>query len=160
MNCTETGKKKSLGTLRNTQSCTTTAKKGRKSEGLQGPRRKRKAKPKFRSKYEAKVAEYLTSIGAEWKYEPEHFYYQPPKAKYTPDCWVKYPDGTEEYLEVKGYFDPRARVKMLLVKEQHPELNLALHFMREGVKLNAKSSTTYKDWADKYAFRVRRFNAK
>lgn len=117
----------------------------------------RKKAPKFRSKYEAKVAELLTSLGLEWKYEPCSFTYQPPVAKYTPDFWVKYPDGTEEYLEVKGYFDPRARVKMLLVKEQHPELNLALHFMRENVKLSKQSKLTYKDWAEKYDFRIRSF---
>ena len=121
------------------------------------PRTTKPKKPKFRSKYEAKVAEYLTSIGAEWKYEPCSFYYQPPKAKYTPDFWVKYPDGTEEYLEVKGYFDPRARVKMVLMKQQHPELDIALHFMRENCKLSSKSRTTYKDWAEKYAYRVRPF---
>lgn len=113
---------------------------------------------KFKSAYEAQIARYLDSLGAEWSYEPEKFSYTPPVCYYTPDFHVKYPDGTTEYLEVKGYFDPQARMKMQAIKEQYPDMKITLHFMKEYTRVTPKSATTYMDWADKHNYKVRFFN--
>lgn len=112
----------------------------------------------FKSAYEAQVAMYLDEIGAEWAYEPETYSFIPPKSHYTPDFKVKYKDGTEEYLEVKGYFDPQAKMKMQCIKEQYPDMPITLHFMKPYTRLSAKSPLTYLDWADKYGYKVRYFN--
>ena len=112
---------------------------------------------KFKSTYEAKIAKALEDLGCEWKYECEKFPYQLPVSYYTPDFWVKYPDGREEYIEVKGMLDSADRLKMRCVKEQHPDLNISMHFMKEFNRLDAKSPTTYLEWAEKHGFKVRFF---
>ena len=113
---------------------------------------------KFKSNYEATVAKQLDELGCEWKYESEKFPYQLPTSYYTPDFWVKYPDGTEEYIEVKGMFEPQDRLKMRAIREQYPKLNIVMHFMKEQNRLNSKSPTTYLQWAEDHSFPVRFFN--
>ncbi len=113
---------------------------------------------KFKSTYEAQVAQTLDSQGIKWEYEPEKFTYQPPLAVYSPDFKVTYPDGRVEYIEVKGYFDPQARTKMQMIKQQYPDLPIVLHFMKEYTRISPKSPMTYLDWADKNKYPVRHFN--
>lgn len=109
---------------------------------------------KFRSKYEAKIAEQLTNLGLDWEYEPETLRYVPPVCTYTPDFRINYPNGKTEYIEVKGYLDPLSRNKMLCVKQQYPNLNFSFHFMRDN-KLGSKSKIKYTDWAIKHGFTLR-----
>jgi len=45
------------------------------------------------------------------------------------------------------------RVKHLLIREQHPELDIRFVFSNSGNKLGKKSSTTYAQWCDKYGFK-------
>ena len=113
---------------------------------------------KFKSTYEAQVAQILDSQGIKWEYEPEKFTYQPPLAGYAPDFKVTYPDGRGEKIEVKGYFDPQARTKMQMIKQQYPDLPIVLHFMKEYTRISPKSPMTYLDWADKNKYPVRHFN--
>lgn len=56
------------------------------------------------------------------------------------------------YIEYKGNFTGPDRTKMLLVKKQHPDLDIRLVFGRATNKLNRASKTTYAMWADKYGF--------
>lgn len=114
---------------------------------------------KFKSSYEATVAKYLDEIGASWEYEPEKFPYTLPVSYYTPDFKVTYKDGTTEYLEVKGFFDPAARVKMHCIKDQYPDLNVVMHFMKEYTRLTPRSPVTYLEWAEKHGYKVRFFNS-
>lgn len=112
----------------------------------------------FKSKYEAQIAKYLDAIGAEWAYEPDTYEFTPPKSHYTPDFKVKYPDGTEEYLEVKGYLDPQAKMKMKCIREQYPDMKITMHFMRPFTKVTPRSPYTYIDWAEDNGYKVRYFN--
>lgn len=105
----------------------------------------------FRSKYEAAVAEKLDSLGVVWEYEPDSFEYVLPPSLYTPDFKVYEKNGAPRYIEVKGEYDTTARTKMALMKEQHPEVVIDFHFMRNN-KLNPRSKTTYKGWANKHGY--------
>jgi hypothetical protein len=105
---------------------------------------------KFRSKYEKRVYENETEKGRELEYEPTDPKIEyTTKASYTPD--FKLPSGV--LVEAKGYFDARARSKMLYVKKQNPDLDIRMLFQRPGNRLTkSKNSMSYADWADKHGF--------
>lgn len=68
--------------------------------------------------------------------------------KYTPDfvlpnCII---------IETKGRFTTADRKKMLLVKAQHPDLDIRLVFQNPKAKINKGSKTTYAQWADSKGF--------
>lgn len=112
----------------------------------------------YRSDYEMEVAQRLDALKRRLKfkvgYETEEVGYQlppPPPSKYTPDFHIKRKDGTEVFIEVKGYFDAKARRKMLLVKEQNPDLNIVLLFMQDN-KLHRSAKMRYSEWAEKNGF--------
>lgn len=111
----------------------------------------------FASAFEAQVAEYLSSIGAEWTYEPIRLPWIPKLRLYVPDFYVKLPSGESFYLEAKGYFDPQARVKMSQIKKQYPGLDIRMFFMNDGVKIPPAKTTTYADWAEKTGYRYYTF---
>lgn len=77
--------------------------------------------------------------------------YECMKLKYTkeyiPD--IVLPNGI--IVELKGYFPPEDRAKMLQVKHSNPELDIRLVFLSNS-KLNSKSKLRYTDWADKNGF--------
>jgi hypothetical protein len=107
----------------------------------------------FRSGLEARIAEQLRDEGVRFTYEKTTIPYVKKNGKvssYTPDFHV----NKVFYVEAKGYFVGRAadRLKLVLVKEQHPELDLRLVFEREGRRVSAGSSMTYADWADAHGF--------
>lgn len=109
---------------------------------------------RFASKYEAHLAEYFDKHGIVWEYEPIRIPWQPSVRYYKPDFKITLPSGETFYLEAKGYFDGSARGKMVMVKEQHPDLDIRLAFM-DDTKIIGKSKTkskTYKEWADRYNF--------
>lgn len=107
---------------------------------------------KFASKAEMEFAKHLTEVGVEWEYEPVKIPYVLPPRVYKPDFRIK---GTNTYIEYKGFFDPEARLKMLCVKEQNPELDIKFAFMNEKNRISkSKSAMTYRDWAIKYGFGI------
>lgn len=113
------------------------------------PKRTRATKNhgKYRSKLEARLVPALEAMGAE--YEPVRLPFTPSKPKtYTPD--VRLPNGV--LLELKGWFTPADRTKMLDVKRAYPELDIRLVLERPQTKLNPKSKTTLAAWADKHGF--------
>jgi len=67
---------------------------------------------------------------------------------YVPDFIL--PNGI--YIEVKGYLRSEDRKKMILVKKQHPDIDLRLIFQRASNRIYKKSKTTYADWARKHGF--------
>lgn len=110
---------------------------------------------KFLSKFEKSLAETLDKSKMHWQYEPMSVDWQPPVSTYTPDFVVTMPDGTAQYVEVKGFLDVGSRIKMLCVKEQYPDLDIAFLFMRGNNRLTkAKNSLTYTEWAKKNGFKV------
>ena len=55
-------------------------------------------------------------------------------------------------IETKGLFTPTDRRKHLLIKKQHPELDIRFVFENSRKKLNKRSTTTYAEWCGKYEF--------
>lgn len=64
---------------------------------------------------------------------------------YTPD--VILPNGI--ILEVKGRLVKADRTKHLLIKEQHPDLDIRFLFQNANNKIRKGSQTTYAKWCEK-----------
>ncbi len=103
----------------------------------------------YRSKLELDVSKHLALAGVPFKYENIKLKYRVEELRsYTPDFDL----GNGIVLEVKGYFRATDRKKLLLVKEQHPDLDLRLVFQQARNKIHKSSKTTYADWCKKYGF--------
>lgn len=107
-----------------------------------------KQSDKFRSKFEAKLAEQVEAAGVAVEYETDRFEYHVTR-HYTPD--LKLPCGA--YIEIKGYMLACDRSKHLKIKKQHPELDIRFVFQTPHKKLSKTSNTTYAMWAEKHGFR-------
>lgn len=102
---------------------------------------------KYRNNFEKQIAQQIKLNGINVKYETEVINYIKPvtKHKYTPDFVL--PNGI--YVESKGRFTLYDRKKHLLIKEQHPELDIRLVFQRANNPISKGSKTTYGMWCDK-----------
>lgn len=99
---------------------------------------------KLRSTLEDKVAEELKKIlGTDVSkyYEAETLEYTVPSKtrKYTPD--FKLAEGV--FIETKGIWDKEDRDKILLLKEQRPDIMILMLFWNANYKIYPKSKTTY-----------------
>lgn len=105
----------------------------------------------FRSGLEDQIAGELTSKGVSYQYEEKVIEYLKParKAKYTPDFVL--PNGI--IVETKGRFLTEDRQKHLLVKAQHPELDIRFVFSSSRARISKRSATTYADWCNKHGFK-------
>jgi hypothetical protein len=56
-------------------------------------------------------------------------------------------------IETKGRFVTEDRQKHLLIKAQHPELDIRFVFSNSRAKISKTSKTTYAAWCDKYGFK-------
>jgi hypothetical protein len=101
----------------------------------------------YRSGFEVDIDESLKHRGIDGEYEKHVIQYIKPatKHKYHPD--FKLPNGI--YIETKGRFVAADRKKHLLIKEQHPELDIRIVFQNSKTKLSKASKTTYADWCTK-----------
>jgi hypothetical protein len=126
--------------------------------------------PEYRSKLEKDVAEKLTEAGVEFGYESRHVPYTVParEAKYLPDFDV---NGCPIIIEPKGRFGGnyegfrgkrmvgskdaavKERQKFILLKEQHPELDIRFIFSRASTPIYPKSPTSYGKWATDHGFK-------
>lgn len=102
---------------------------------------------KFRSGFEKTVYGTAVAEGFELDYETIRLSYLV-QGNYYPDFVL--PNGI--IVEVKGYFDARARAKMIAVKKANPTLDIRMLFMNARTKVRKGSKMTYADWADKYGF--------
>ena len=104
----------------------------------------------YKSGFEAKIAEQLDSITVPAKsmYEITVIKYTVPArdSKYTVD-WTL-PNGI--LIESKGRWTREDRKKHLLVKEQHPELDIRILFQSANTKISKGSKTTYAAFCDKH----------
>ncbi len=105
----------------------------------------------LKNKFETKLQEELNSLWGKdnVEYEKIALTYTVPesKHKYTPDFRKK---KTDFYIEGKGYWKPADRKKMLLVKEQHPELRICMYFVTGDKPIRKGSKTTYGMFCDKH----------
>ena len=61
-----------------------------------------------------------------WEYEKQTFWFTKIKRgvrSYLPDFWL--PD-TQEYIEIKGYLDPRSKTKLKRMRIYYPEVKVIL----------------------------------
>lgn len=105
----------------------------------------------FRSGLELQIDESLKSAGIDGEYEKYIIEYTKPATthKYHPD--FRLPNGI--FVETKGRFLADDRKKHLLIKAQHPELDIRFLFSNSKTKLSKSSKTTYASWCDKYGFK-------
>lgn len=107
----------------------------------------------YRSGLEDKVAKQLNQIGIPYEYEPPDRkiqYTKPAKpSRYTPDFMF---GDCPIIIETKGRFVTADRQKHLLIKEQHPELEVRFVFSNSKSRISKTSSTTYAMWCQKYGF--------
>jgi Phage endonuclease I len=106
----------------------------------------------FRSGLEEKNAKKLEALGVAVLFETTRVPYLRPETlhHYTPDFEVP---RKPIMIETKGKFESSDRCKHLLVKAQHPHMDLRFVFQRPHDRLTKVSRTTYAQWAEKYGFR-------
>jgi hypothetical protein len=104
----------------------------------------------FKSGLEETVSKQITSKGYEANYEGDVIPYVIPESNhnYHPD--FKLPSGI--YVETKGRLVASDRKKHVLIKKQHPELDIRFLFSNSHNKIAKKSKTTYADWCTKNGF--------
>lgn len=103
----------------------------------------------YRSGLEKKVQDDLKERGVDYSYETLKIKWVLHENKtYTPDFIL--PNGI--IVETKGRFVPEDRKKHLLVKEQHPDLDIRFVFQNSRAKIRKGSKTSYADWCDKHGF--------
>ena len=102
----------------------------------------------FRSGLEEKVAEYLTSKGVKFTFETLKVPYVKPETKhtYTPDFILD--NGI--IIETKGRWLLDDRKKHLLIRKQHPHLDIRILFQNANAKISKGSKTSYADFCDKH----------
>lgn len=105
----------------------------------------------YRSGLEEAIATQLSQAGAPYEYESIKIDYETPatKHKYTPDFILD--NGI--IIETKGRFLPADRKKHLLIKQQHPSLDIRFVFTNAHARISKASKTTNAAWCEKYGFR-------
>jgi len=102
----------------------------------------------YRSIFEQKIARDLERKGIPFEFETLKIPFSRKDSVYTPDFIL--PNGI--IIEAKGRLTQQDRVKMLLVKDQHPLLDIRFVFQRAKNVIRKGSKTTYAMWADRYGF--------
>jgi Phage endonuclease I len=122
---------------------------------------------KYRNGLEKRIGEQLNKAGVSFDYEPRTIPVAVParKATYLPDFWINgkgvaaSPQVRAPYkpiiIETKGYFynGAKDRQKLILIKEQHPELDIRLVFSDASKRIYKNSPTTYGKWATDHGFK-------
>ena len=105
----------------------------------------------YRSGLENTLADQLKAAGVSFTYETTKINYMVPATlhTYTPDFVLS--NGI--IIESKGLFSVEDRKKHLLVKAQHPELDIRFVFQNPHNRLYKGSPTTYAMWAEKNGFK-------
>ena len=119
---------------------------------------------RLRNPFEENIAEQLLQAGIDPAYEAESIPYTVParEARYIRDF---HPPGTNIVIEAKGNFgglrgqgdmkknSAANRQKLILVKEQHPELDIRIVFDRASTKIYPGAKTTNGEWATDHGFK-------
>lgn len=105
----------------------------------------------YKSGLEDKINEQLRIQKIDGEYEKHEVSYVIPASHHTYKPDFKLPNGI--FIESKGWFLPEDRKKHLLIKEQHPEMDLRFILQSPNGKIYKGSKTTYAEWCDKYGFK-------
>ena len=115
--------------------------------------RQKAIKEGYRSGFESKVAKQISKH----KIDPKKIYecttvpFTVPEKKRTYLVDFTLPNGI--LVEAKGRWTTEDRAKHLLIKEQHPDLDIRFIFMDAKIRLDKRSKTTYGDWCNKHDFK-------
>jgi|10_taG_2_1085330.scaffolds.fasta_scaffold00416_25 hypothetical protein len=120
-------------------------------------------KTEYRSKFELNTAKFLRKHKVKFSYESTSYTYKGKVLKgvcdkcgnnkihtlrsYTPDFFL----FNDVIIETKGLFTAENRKTMVAVREQHPDIDLRIVFMRNN-KIHRKSKMRYMDWAENNGF--------
>jgi len=107
----------------------------------------------YRSGLEDAISRQIEQAGLPVIYEEETIKYVWPErnSTYRPD--FKLPKKGGFFLvESKGRFVVEDRQKHLLIKEQHPDIDIRFVFSNCNQKLYKGSPTSYADWCEKHGF--------
>lgn len=105
-----------------------------------------------RSGLEATAVMMLTMRGVGFEFEKKKIKYMPPPTKmksYTPDFVLE--NGI--IIEMKGIFTGKDRKKHLMIKKQHPELDIRFVFFDAHMHLTSEKLKTYAQWCDLNGFK-------
>jgi len=104
----------------------------------------------FRSGLEELIAAQLERLRQVFTYEQLTLKFLKPAriSRYTPDFVLS--NGI--IIESKGRFETADRQKHILVKEQHPKLDIRFVFSNPRSRISKQSKTTYAMWCEKYGF--------
>lgn len=105
----------------------------------------------YRSGLENDVMEDIERNGLEPNYEATKLEYIQPETRhtYTPDFHI----SPHIVIETKGRWVVEDRQKMLLVIEQHPDIDFRMVFYNANQKIKKGSKTTYGMWCDKHGIK-------
>jgi hypothetical protein len=108
----------------------------------------------YRSGLEETIGKQIKDAGLPVNYETDTIAYIWPErtSTYTPDFRLAKQDGTPLFIETKGRWDVSDRQKHLLIREQHPEIDIRFVFSNQNAKLYKGSPTTYAQWCEKHGF--------
>ena len=90
------------------------------------------------------MGQLLETEGVPFSYEDTFLYYDK-RHRYHPDFHLT---DKDIFIEVKGWFLPVDRAKHLLIKAQHPEVDIRFAFQNPNAKLRKGSKTSYADWCE------------
>ncbi len=107
----------------------------------------------FRSKWEANYARYLNWLVSQgeidrWEYEVETFWFEKIKRgvrSYTPDFKI-YEKGTEYFVEVKGWLDPKSKTKLKRMAKYYPKTKVILFGEKSYRSLSQKLGRVIPGW--------------
>jgi len=108
----------------------------------------------FRSNWEYRYALYLQLMKEnnhllDWKHEPRTFWFDKIKRgtnNYKPDFCVIFPNGNEEWIEVKGFMDAKSMTKLKRMNKYYPEIKIRV-VSTDWFKANGKTlSRIIKNW--------------
>lgn len=113
-----------------------------------------RAKPtgQFKSKLESTIWKQLPHKRKDIKlqYETVRLDYVMKKT-YIPDVVVDLPDGRRIFIEIKGWFRPEDRTKMIAAKAFNPDLDIRIVFAKDN-PLRKGSKSHNSDWCRKHGF--------
>jgi hypothetical protein len=117
--------------------------------------RQRAIKNGYRSGLEETLSRQIAEAGLPVVYEPKadkvSYTWPERQSTYLPDFKLPKPGGYF-YVEAKGYWQVDDRQKHLLIRDQHPEIDIRFVFSNQNARLYKGSPTTYAQWCDKHGF--------
>ncbi len=102
----------------------------------------------YRSGFEHIISDQLNDSKIQFGYEDTVINYIKPESKHKYTIDFRLPNGI--LIETKGRWTADDRKKHLLVKQQHPELDVRIIFQSSKTKIRKGSKTSYSDFCDKY----------